>query len=150
MQQRYQITVQGRVQGVGFRPFVAVTAARLNLSGWVRNIRQSVLIEIQGESAKTQKFLRQLQSKSPALAKIEQLKHQKIDSKNETGFHILDSSGQNEGAVSISPDIGICKDCQNELFSRENRRYHYPFISCTQCGPRYSILRKLPFDRCNT
>lgn len=150
MQQRYRISVQGRVQGVGFRPFVAVTAAKFNLSGWVRNIRQSVLIEIQGESFATQKFLRQLQSKAPALAKIEALDQKQIDSKDETGFCILESSGQNEGAVSISPDIGICKYCQNELFSRENRRYRYPFISCTQCGPRYSILKLLPFDRRNT
>jgi hydrogenase maturation protein HypF len=127
-----------------------VTAARLNRSGWVRNIRQSVLIEIQGEPFATQNFLQQLQSKAPALAKIEQLNHKQIDSIDQTGFHILKSSGQNEGAVSISPDIGICKHCQNELFSRDNRRYRYPFISCTQCGPRYSILRKLPFDRCNT
>ncbi|MFT6924680.1 MAG: hydrogenase maturation protein HypF [Psychromonas sp.] len=150
MQQRCRITVEGRVQGVGFRPFVAVTAARLKLSGWVRNIRQSVLIEIQGEAAETQRFLRQLQSKAPALAKIEQMNHQQIDSIDQTGFHILESSGQNEGAVSISPDIGICKDCQKELFAKNNRRYRYPFISCTQCGPRYSILKTLPFDRVNT
>ncbi|WP_157823229.1 carbamoyltransferase HypF [Psychromonas sp. MB-3u-54] len=150
MQQRYRISVQGRVQGVGFRPFVAVTAAELNLSGWVRNIKQSVLIEIQGEFLDTQEFLLQLQSKAPALAKIEQFNYKQIENKNETGFHILKSSGQNEGLVSISPDIGICKHCQNELFSEENRRYLYPFISCTQCGPRYSILKKLPFDRCNT
>ncbi|ABM03050.1 (NiFe) hydrogenase maturation protein HypF [Psychromonas ingrahamii 37] len=150
MQQRYQISVQGRVQGVGFRPFVAVTAANLNLTGWVRNIRQSVLIEIQGEPFETQKFLQQLQSKAPALAKIEQLNHQQIDNNDQTGFHILESSGKNEGVVSISPDIGICEHCQKELFYEENRRYRYPFISCTQCGPRYSILQKLPFDRCHT
>ncbi|HEY5715719.1 MAG TPA: Sua5/YciO/YrdC/YwlC family protein, partial [Psychromonas sp.] len=150
MQQRYQISVQGRVQGVGFRPFVAVTAARLSLSGWVRNIRQSVLIEIEGEPAQTETFLRQLQSETPPLAKIEQLTCKQVDHKGEPGFSILESCGQNDGAVSISPDIGICENCQKELFSKNNRRYRYPFISCTQCGPRYSILRKLPFDREHT
>lgn len=150
MKQRYQITVQGRVQGVGFRPFVAVTAIKLNLSGWVRNIRQSVLIEIEGGSAELQAFLQQLQANAPALAKIELLNKKQISCQHDSGFHILESSGQNDGEVNISPDSGICKACQNELFSKDNRRYRYPFISCTQCGPRYSILKALPFDRCNT
>ncbi len=150
MKQRYQINVQGRVQGVGFRPFVAVTASQLNLSGWVRNIRQSVLIEIEGEAVDTETFLQQLQAKAPAVSKIEQLNKKQIKNQGDSGFHILESSGQNDGAVNISPDSGICKTCQKELFSKENRRYRYPFICCTQCGPRYSILKALPFDRCHT
>ena len=150
MKRRYQINVQGRVQGVGFRPFVVVTATKLNLSGWVRNIRQSVLIEIEGESADTDTFLQQLQADAPTVAKIEKLNKKQIKKKEDSGFHILESSGQNNGAVNISPDIGLCKNCQEELFSKNNRRYRYPFISCTQCGPRYSILRALPFDRCHT
>lgn len=150
MKQRYQITVQGRVQGVGFRPFVAVTAIKLNLSGWVRNIRQSVLIEIEGGAADLQAFLSQLQEQAPALSKIAQLNKKQLDCQNDSGFNILASTGQNDGEVNISPDSGICKACQNELFAKNNRRYRYPFISCTQCGPRYSILKALPFDRCNT
>ncbi|WP_372881698.1 carbamoyltransferase HypF [Psychromonas sp.] len=150
MQQRYQISVQGRVQGVGFRPFVVRTASKLNLSGWVRNIRQSVLMEVQGELEQTESFLLQLQSDAPPAARIEQLTVKQVDLLHGGGFKIMDSSGESEGAVSISPDSGICTACKNELFSADNRRYHYPFISCTQCGPRYSILKALPFDRNNT
>ncbi|WP_028864774.1 carbamoyltransferase HypF [Psychromonas aquimarina] len=150
MKQRYQINVQGRVQGVGFRPFVAVTASQLNLSGWVRNIRQSVLIEIEGLPLETETFVQQLQADAPAASKIDLLNKKQIKNQGDSGFHILPSSGQNDGAVNISPDTGICKACRNELFSKENRRYRYPFICCTQCGPRYSILRALPFDRHNT
>lgn len=150
MKQRYQITVQGRVQGVGFRPFVAVTASKLHLSGWVRNIRQSVLIEIEGKPAATDTFLRQLQSELPAVARIEQLDKKQINTKNDSGFHIAQSNEQNTGFVNIPPDLGICRHCLKELFSTSNRRYRYPFISCPQCGPRYSILKALPFDRSNT
>ena len=150
MKQRYQITVQGRVQGVGFRPFVAVTAIKLHLSGWVRNIRQSVLIEIEGEASQTETFLQQLQENAPAVSKVELVNKKRINNKDDSGFHIVQSSGQNEGVVNIPPDLGICKECREELFSKDNRRSRYPFISCPQCGPRYSILKSLPFDRSHT
>jgi len=142
--------VQGRVQGVGFRPFIAVTAMQLGLCGWVRNIRQSVLIEIEGSAAALADFIQQLQEKAPPSAKIAQLDKKEIKAAGGSGFSILKSSRQCDGALNIPPDSGICQDCLKELFNKGSRRYRYPFISCTQCGPRYSILKALPFDREHT
>ena len=143
---RIRIQVRGIVQGVGFRPFVYRQAARFALSGFVQNTGSGVTIEIEGESAACAEFLAALTSEAPPLSRIQSVEPVEIPATGERGFAIHTSKGGEKSAL-VSPDIGICDDCLRELFSRSDRRYRYPFINCTNCGPRFSIIEDIPYDR---
>jgi hydrogenase maturation protein HypF len=141
------IHITGIVQGVGFRPWVWRTATLLGLAGSVRNDFDGVKIELYGDS---EAFLRALESNPPPLARIDSIEVSKTDYRGMEGFTILDSECSGEALLRISPDISICDDCLQELFDPNDRRYRYPFINCVNCGPRFSIIDSLPYDRPRT
>ncbi|MEM2505933.1 MAG: acylphosphatase, partial [Nitrososphaeria archaeon] len=150
---RSKFTVTGVVQGVGFRPFVYRIAVENNLKGYVKNVGDgTVEIEVEGSEADIEKFVFELFSKKPPLAKIETVK--RIDFEDDLGyksFMVLKSDfEEKESASLIPPDIGICDECARELFDSRNRRYRYHFITCTNCGPRFTIIERFPYDRNNT
>lgn len=146
----WRLTISGRVQAVGFRAFVYRLAHRLGLRGWVRNEAGSVEILIQGIRSALTEFERGLSEEAPPLARP------CVSSRSSTSvepletFTILPSSDISPARVHVPPDYFACDDCLRELRDPVNRRYHYPFINCTQCGPRYTLIRKLPYDRPNT
>ncbi len=144
--ERIRVEVEGIVQGVGFRPFVYRLAARYGISGWVRNTPGGVLLEGEGGRSNLSLFLRDIREQAPPLAAISSLQSRAIAVTGEGGFSILASSG-GENSVQISPDCDVCEDCLGELFDPRDRRYLYPFINCTNCGPRYSIITAIPYDR---
>ncbi|KTD60627.1 hydrogenase maturation protein HypF [Legionella sainthelensi] len=146
--ERLQIRVQGQVQGVGFRPHVYRIAQQLKLTGWIQNDACGVLIEIQGILA--QHFVTYLQKSLPPIAKINHLQLKTIPlQKNEVVFEILKSKAGKVKTI-ISPDMCICSECLQELFDPQSRYFRYPFLNCTNCGPRLTITRSLPYDRCQT
>ncbi len=147
---RHRIRVVGVVQGVGFRPFVLRLASDLELTGHVGNDTEGVLVEVEGSPHRVQRFEARLVDDAPPLAKIHRIDIVPVETRLEPGFHIVESRG--DGAVStlVSPDIAVCDDCMAELFDRSDRRYRYPFINCTNCGPRFTITAALPYDRPNT
>ncbi|WP_010476558.1 carbamoyltransferase HypF [Acaryochloris sp. CCMEE 5410] len=147
--QRLQLTIQGAVQGVGFRPFIFRLATRLKLRGWVSNDTQGVVIEVEGGPERLNQFLAQLQANPPVLAEIETIKQKYIPPLGEHTFTIRPSQNGPKTTL-LLPDVATCADCLRELFNPSDRRYRYPFINCTHCGPRYSIIRALPYDRGNT
>ncbi|MDD5632891.1 MAG: carbamoyltransferase HypF, partial [Methylococcales bacterium] len=148
--QARQITITGRVQGVGFRPFVSRLAHHLNLSGWVRNQAGQVEIWAQGGIEELELFEQQLIANAPPLAKPDQPTSQPATPLDLDTFTILDSVSGNVSQVHIPPDYFICDDCLAEMRDKTQRRYRYPFINCTQCGPRYTLIERLPYDRPNT
>ncbi|VEB37342.1 hydrogenase maturation protein HypF [Legionella sainthelensi] len=146
--ERLQIRVQGQVQGVGFRPHAYRIAQQLKLTGWIQNDACGVLIEIQGILA--QHFVTYLQKSLPPIAKINHLQLKTIPlQKNEVVFEILNSKAGKIKTI-ISPDMCICSECLQELFDPHSRYFRYPFLNCTNCGPRLTITRSLPYDRCQT
>jgi len=150
MQVRKEIEVAGIVQGVGFRPYVYRLATDRNLGGNIRNTAAGVLIEIQGPQDLVEDFLSCLPKDAPALAQITQVSVRETACRPDRGFEIRSShTGQHASAL-ISPDVATCEDCLRELFDLHDRRYHYPFINCTNCGPRFTILRDVPYDRPRT
>lgn len=143
--QRLRIAIQGQVQGVGFRPCVYRIAQHLGLTGWIQNNASGVLIEVQGKLAGD--FLHHLQGHLPPLAKINRIHQEFIaPTANESSFKILQSQSGPANTM-ITPDGSICPDCLKELFDPQSRYFRYPFLNCTQCGPRFTITRKLPYDR---
>lgn len=144
-----KIQVQGIVQGVGFRPFVHRLALQNNLKGYTYNDAQGIIIHIQGNSKDTDIFLEQLKSQAPVLSKIENLEVKECPIESFNDFQIKESQNGIHQTL-ISPDIAPCEDCIHEMLDPNNRRYHYPFINCTNCGPRYSIIQDIPYDRKNT
>ncbi|GCE30493.1 carbamoyltransferase [Dictyobacter alpinus] len=148
--ERWCIHVQGIVQGVGFRPFVYALALRRRLSGFVLNNSQGVVIEVEGSTEVLQDFQHALQADLPPLAHIDTLQISHIANKQESSFVIVESERQAERNTLISPDSAICQDCLQELFDPQDRRFHYPFINCTNCGPRFTIIQDIPYDRANT
>jgi hydrogenase maturation protein HypF len=146
---RRHYNVTGIVQGVGFRPFVYRLAHELELSGWVRNSPAGIEIELQGVTQALELFERLLSNNAPPLAVISSVSTEDIPATEETLFSILPSSG-GEPDIQIAPDVALCADCLRELFDPADRRYRYPFITCTNCGPRYSIITGIPYDRPNT
>ncbi|MCS7180000.1 MAG: carbamoyltransferase HypF, partial [bacterium] len=147
--ERYKILIKGKVQGVGFRPTIYRYAKELNLGGFVCNTGSGVLIEIEGDNGKLEAFLNRIKKYPPPKAEIREIKVKKIKTKGEIEFKITKSKkGQRE--VEISPDISICKNCLDELFNPFDKRYLFPFINCTDCGPRFTIIKKVPYDRKNT
>src|SRR5215469_1981106 len=147
---RAKITVHGAVQGVGFRPFVYRLATQLRLDGWVLNSSQGVFIEVEGPGDILQVFLTRLEKEKPPLAIIQSLETSFLDLAGYQGFEIRYSDDTGPKTALILPDIAICADCLRELFDPSNRRYRYPFTNCTNCGPRFSIIEELPYDRPNT
>ncbi|OEU69080.1 MAG: carbamoyltransferase HypF [Desulfovibrio sp. S3730MH75] len=142
------LTVTGQVQGVGFRPFIYKTALKFNLSGNVRNSPEGVLIEIQGSPQNHAAFDNALDNDLPRLAKIVSLKKEDLDLlEGESEFCILSSTAGEGHCVLISPDVATCPDCFDDMSDPNNRRYEYPFTNCTNCGPRYTITRSIPYDR---
>lgn len=147
MAQRTKIEVKGIVQGVGFRPFVYNLAESLRLCGYVTNTSDGVIIEIEGEAVGD--FIKRLSAEAPPLSRIVDLDVYYLPLKGYRDFRIIESR-DNGSFTLISPDVSICNECLKELFDPKDRRYLYPFINCTNCGPRYSITRSVPYDRPNT
>ena len=148
--QRQHLHVSGVVQGVGFRPFIFTLAERLGLNGFVGNDSSGCFIEIEGTAQAIAAFGQALRDEAPPLSHIEQISQRDLPPKGERGFHILPSQAQANAATLISPDLNICDDCLRELFDPTDRRYLYPFINCTNCGPRYTIIQDIPYDRDKT
>ncbi|MFC1556490.1 carbamoyltransferase HypF [candidate division KSB1 bacterium] len=144
------IDVHGIVQGVGFRPFIYTLARKYDIKGNVFNNGGGVHIEAEGNKDRIAGFLDEIVRNAPPLAAIEQVISKKTAEKGYANFNIAESLGDVTASAPASPDIGICDDCIRELFDPEDRRYHYPFINCTNCGPRYTIIEKIPYDRINT
>ena len=143
---RYKVQVFGIVQGVGFRPFVYQLATDLALSGFVYNDGEGVIVEIEGEQISLHRFKEHLSTSPPPLSRIDRVDFEEVETVGETVFRIIDSK-QSRVETMVSPDMAICEACLNEMHDIQDRRYHYPFINCTNCGPRYSIIDTLPYDR---
>jgi len=147
---RIQIVIRGAVQGVGFRPFVYRLARELQLTGWVSNSTEGVRIETEGTKELLDEFLLRLGREHPRHASIHGVEYSLIDAVGATGFQIRDSESAGAPRALVLPDIGTCGQCAEEIFAVANRRYLYPFTNCTNCGPRFTIIEKLPYDRENT
>ena len=144
------ISITGVVQGVGFRPFVYNLARRMGLSGWVLNHSGGVDIEVEGQEGTVAAFVDALEAEAPPLARIESLEARSIELPGYEGFEIRKSRREAGRSQLISPDVATCDDCVRELFDPADRRYRYPFINCTNCGPRFTIIEDIPYDRPNT
>jgi hydrogenase maturation protein HypF len=148
---RQRFTVTGQVQGVGFRPFVYRIALDHGVTGSVNNSSAGVLIEVQGDAGQVNGFAEDLTGKLPPLARIVTLNFEELDAVDgEDGFIILESTRSEGHSVLISPDVATCPDCLDDMRDPDNRRYRYPFTNCTNCGPRYTITRSIPYDRPQT
>ncbi|MDO4973268.1 MAG: carbamoyltransferase HypF [Eubacteriales bacterium] len=142
------IQIHGIVQGVGFRPFVHRLVSEFGLTGTIRNTSSGVALELEGERATLEAFVRSLPERAPQLAQIDRLETAySLALAGYTDFRILPSLREEKRNTLVSPDIGICPDCLRELHDPRDRRYRYPFINCTNCGPRFTIIRDLPYDR---
>jgi hydrogenase maturation protein HypF len=148
--ERARIVVRGAVQGVGFRPFVYRLAAELRLQGWVLNSANGVFIEVEGEGDAVRRFLLRLERERPPRAIIQSLEFTMLDPAGYEAFEIRYSDDTGAKTVLILPDIATCSDCLREILDPGDRRYRYPFTNCTNCGPRFSIIQSLPYDRANT
>ncbi|NTV98807.1 MAG: carbamoyltransferase HypF, partial [Chlorobiaceae bacterium] len=144
---RTRYHVNGIVQGVGFRPFVYRVAVSQGLKGFIRNTASGVLIEVQGTPESVGEFSRRLRSDGPPLSRIETIIETALPPGDEPEFSIGVSGSGDEVETLVPPDIALCSDCRRELFDPLDRRYRYPFINCTNCGPRYTIVGSLPYDR---
>ncbi len=147
---RVRLTVQGAVQGVGFRPFVYRLANALGLAGWVENTRQGVTIEVEGPRERLSEFQIRLAADKPPLATILTSESAAVDPRGIAGFEIRKSPSAGACTAIILPDLASCPHCIEDILDPENRRYQYPFTNCTNCGPRFSIIESLPYDRPNT
>ena len=148
--ERARAVIRGAVQGVGFRPFVYRLAKQLGLDGWVLNCSQGVFVEVEGGGALLREFLVRLEREKPPRAIIQSLEFSFLDAVGYEGFAIRTSEERGAKTVLILPDIATCPDCLREIFQPGNRRHRYPFTNCTNCGPRFSIIEELPYDRPNT
>ena len=148
---RSEILIRGMVQGVGFRPFVYSQASRRALRGRVRNNTTGVLIDVEGMHEEIEGFIDDLKTNAPPLSYIESVEcNHDLTPADYSDFIILESAHEGEQFVPISPDVGTCDDCLRELFDPHDRRYQYPFINCTNCGPRFTIIKDIPYDRART
>ncbi len=144
---RVGVHVEGIVQGVGFRPYVYGLATALRLGGYVGNDVRGVVLEVEGEPAAVTEFVARLPVEAPALAMIERVETRPLTPTGERGFTIAVSDASGPRAVPVSPDAATCADCLRELWNPSDRRHRYPFINCTNCGPRYTIVCDVPYDR---
>ncbi len=147
---RARVSIRGAVQGVGFRPFVYQLATGLGLAGWVSNSTQGVLLEVEGEAERIENFLFRLEAEKPPRSFIQSLETWRLDPAGYVGFEIRSSDAGGEKSALVLPDIATCDQCLAEVFDPSNRRYGYPFTNCTNCGPRFSVIEALPYDRANT
>lgn len=143
----YRLRVTGLVQGVGFRPFVHRLALRHHLGGWVRNATGDVQIAVEGPPAALDEFVAELRLEAPPLARIEALALEPAEVEGLERFAILASARETDRRQPVSPDVGICSACEAELFDPANRRFQFPFMTCTDCGPRYTVIEAMPYDR---
>jgi hydrogenase maturation protein HypF len=144
------IHIRGIVQGVGFRPFIYNLALNHHLTGWVRNSASGVDIEVTGTQDDLESFLSAIVQSAPPLATIDSIETQDITLQGFDGFKIIHSKDKSTDFIPVSPDMAVCEDCLAELFDPSDRRFRYPFINCTNCGPRFSIIQDIPYDRPNT
>jgi hydrogenase maturation protein HypF len=142
-----KVHITGVVQGVGFRPFVYNLATNLNLKGWVKNTSAGVEIEADGDKNTLDIFLQKLRDDAPTLSRIDDFTASFRPRNGFTQFDIIHSESVDGAFQPISPDVAICDDCLRELFDPSDRRYRYPFINCTNCGPRFTIIQDIPYDR---
>ncbi|MCS6302122.1 MAG: carbamoyltransferase HypF [Nitrospira sp.] len=147
--QRMQVHVEGTVQGVGFRPFVYRLASELELTGWVKNTRNGVLIEVEGAVLVVKTFLERMRTDAPPSASVETVSATVVPALDDAGFSIEQSAESGQRAFVVPPDLATCADCRRELADPNDRRFRYPFLTCTQCGPRYSLLTAIPYERSN-
>ena len=147
MSVRKRVDVSGIVQGVGFRPYVYRLAAEYDLAGHIINTAAGVTIEVQGEPAAVEQFLHFLPRRAPEISRIIDVRAAEIPCRGGAGFRILASAKSESARTLISPDVALCEDCLRELFDPADRRCGYPFINCTNCGPRFTIVRSIPYDR---
>ncbi|HZO20621.1 MAG TPA: acylphosphatase, partial [Gemmatimonadaceae bacterium] len=141
------VRVRGVVQGVGFRPFVHRLASRHALSGWVRNRENGVEIVVAGDAESLEAFVRELRADAPPLAQIAELETAPYDAGAAASFTIVPSAESTEDRQAVAPDVTTCDACIRELRDPTNRRFNYPFITCTDCGPRYTVIERMPYDR---
>ena len=146
---RRRFRVTGVVQGVGFRPFVYGLATRHGLGGYVLNDGEGVLVEAEGDEHALDAFANSLRAEAPGLARVREVVAERVAPRGERAFRIVSSSAA-AGSALIPADVATCDDCLRELFDLTDRRYRYPFVNCTQCGPRFTIVRSVPYDRANT
>ncbi len=147
--QARRVHVTGVVQGVGFRPFVHRLAVRFGLAGKVRNESGEVFIEVEGTGDALAGFVEALRAEPPVLARIDTLEAEAVAPRGVNDFRVLESRAT-EGRLPVSPDVATCEACRRELFDPADRRYRYPFITCTDCGPRYTVIESMPYDRVRT
>ena len=147
---RLRIIIRGAVQGVGFRPFVFRLATELGLKGWVNNSAQGVFVEVEGRAPLLEQFLLRVEKEKPPRSSIQSLEPSWLDPAGYDRFEVRSSEPGGPKTALVLPDIATCPDCLREIFDPSNRRYFYPFTNCTNCGPRFSIIQALPYDRANT
>jgi hydrogenase maturation protein HypF len=147
---RVRARVEGMVQGVGFRPYVYRLAREERLGGWVRNDERGVLLEVEGEPAAVERFLARLSREAPPLAAVERVRSRARGCAGEREFAIVESAGGRAAAAPVAADTAPCEACLAELFDPGDRRHRYPFVNCTDCGPRFTIVRGVPYDRALT
>ncbi|MDO9557935.1 MAG: carbamoyltransferase HypF [Coriobacteriia bacterium] len=147
MTKALSLHVTGVVQGVGFRPFVYQLASDLSVSGWVRNASDGVYCVVEGDPAAVDAFARSLHDSAPPMAVVESVVGEEVDPEGFEGFSIIASEAIEGVMTLVSPDIATCEACERELLDPEDRRYRYPFINCTNCGPRFTIISDVPYDR---
>jgi hydrogenase maturation protein HypF len=150
MKKRLKISVKGAVQGVGFRPFIYKLANLLGIKGYVSNTPQGVIIEVQGGEEILKDFVSRIKKDKPPISLIQKITIEELPVCDFQDFEIRKSENEGQPDAIALPDIALCGDCLEELFNPKNRRYLYPFINCTNCGPRFSIIESLPYDRANT
>ncbi len=146
----FEIRVRGIVQGVGFRPFIYRLSNELSLYGEVLNDTEGVIIRINANTFEIPGIEMKIRGESPPLSKIDSIESREIENKTFTDFKVVESEHTEQKSAFIPPDTAVCEDCQRELFDKNDRRYYFPFINCTNCGPRFSIIRDIPYDRKQT
>ncbi len=147
---RVKLALRGAVQGVGFRPFVHRLATELSLTGWVNNSPQGVFIEVESPRPALEQFLRRLETDKPPRSFIQSMETAWLDAVGFDKFEIRASETSGDKSTLVLPDLATCPDCWREIFDPQNRRFRYPFTNCTNCGPRFSLIESLPYDRANT
>ena len=148
--QRLRITLRGAVQGVGFRPFVYRLATEMSLTGWVVNSSSGLVVEVEGGPEPLRHFAERIERERPKASVITARESEWLTAQGFVTFEIRHSEADSAKSVNVLPDLATCADCRNELFCPANRRYQYPFTNCTNCGPRYTIVIDIPYDRPNT
>ncbi|MDH5427426.1 MAG: carbamoyltransferase HypF [Nitrospirota bacterium] len=148
--ERIQLTIRGTVQGIGFRPFAFRLAQDLSLGGWIANTPQGTLLELEGTPKNLQTFQKRITAELPLTGNIQAMTSTHIPVIGQRSFCIHPSQGDDQAHSVISPDLATCEDCLQDIKSPKSRRYRYPFTTCAQCGPRFSIALRLPYDRLNT